>query len=77
MATYSISLDISYESTSDEINEWAATFNCTATLITEFGPAGGNPVYKFSTKNITNLENLCDDLGIDTLTFIENVEKSK
>jgi hypothetical protein len=77
MATYSIALDVSHEPTFDEIAKWAASFNCTATLITEFGPAGGNPVYKFSTKNITNLENLCDDLGIDTLTFIENIEKTK
>lgn len=46
-AQTSIQLDVSSEATLTEVQDFANEYNCTAKLITEFGPAGGNPVYEF------------------------------
>jgi len=46
-ATTYLHLDVSSEATLTEVQDFAHEYNCTAKLITEFGPAGGNPVYEF------------------------------
>jgi|TARA_X000001316_G_C896197_1_gene16090 hypothetical protein len=46
-AQTSIQLDVSSEASLADVQYYAREYNCTAELVTEFGPAGGNPVYEF------------------------------
>jgi len=43
-----IQLDVSHEASQEEVIEFASEFECTANMIIEFGPGGGNPVYEFT-----------------------------
>lgn len=55
MAT--IQLDIAGDQTKESVKAWAAKFKCTAKILIEDGPAGGNPLYQFrgSVKNVQAL----------------------
>lgn len=55
---YTIQLDISHEPTHSEVSQFATGHGCTATLILENGPAGGNPLYQFSSDKFSYLEEL-------------------
>ena len=55
---YIAQLDISSENTEIEVKEFANGLGCTAILAQEFGPAGGNPLYIFESKNYNNLDEL-------------------
>jgi len=46
VTTY-LHLDVSSETSLADVQYYAQEYNCTAKLLTEFGPAGGNPVYEF------------------------------
>jgi len=48
---YVAELDISHEPTHQEVCEFAQEHGCAAKLILENGPAGGNPLYQFSSEN--------------------------
>lgn len=70
--TYMISLDISHELTEAEVTEFASP--CEATLVEEFGPAGGNPVYVFSSNNEDNLFALaCEVLQTEDHSWVESM----
>jgi hypothetical protein len=60
--TYHVQLDISHETPSDIVNQFAIDHGCTATLIEEFGPAGGNPLYQFSSDNFDYLQELTEQV---------------
>ena len=59
---YTIDLDISHETPSDVVHQFASEHGCTATLLEEFGPAGGNPLYRFSSDNQQHLWELADQI---------------
>lgn len=61
--TYSVQIDISHEATDVEIQTFAAEHGCNATLLEEFGPAGGNPLYEFTSDEYDFLLELVDQLG--------------
>lgn len=63
---FSIELDVSYESTHQEIVEFAREHDCNATLVTENGPGGGNPVYEFASDNIKSVMELTTDIYGET-----------
>lgn len=56
--TYNVQLDISHETSPEMVNQFALDHGCTATLILEYGPAGGNPLYQFSSDNFNYLQEL-------------------
>jgi hypothetical protein len=58
MRPFAIQLDISHEATKEQVESFAALFNCDAEMIMEVGPAGGNPVYEFTSVSFTDLERL-------------------
>jgi hypothetical protein len=60
--TYHVQLDISHETPSDIVHQFATDHGCTATLIEEFGPAGGNPLYQFSSDNFDYLQELTEQV---------------
>lgn len=66
---YTIELDISHEVSSNEVQEFAKDHGCVAELLEEYGPAGGNPLYKFSSDIFDNLKSLTeyvfDGFGFD------------
>ena len=63
---YAMELDISHEASHDEVLQFAKENNCEAELINEFGPAGGNPLYKFTSDTFDSLQELAEEmLGID------------
>ena len=55
---YTTEHDIAYDSPKHEIYEIAEKHHCTVTLLQQYGPAGGNPLYRFSSHSLTNLQNL-------------------
>ncbi len=70
---FNIELDISHEPTHSEVSQFAKDHGCTATLIQENGPAGGNPLYLFQSENFDYLDELASQvLGVNTdLEFIK------
>jgi hypothetical protein len=61
---YTAELDIASTASAAMIQEFAVSHNCTAELLEEFGPAGGNPLYNFSSESYDCLEELvCQVLG--------------
>lgn len=59
---YTIDLDISYETPSEMVHQFASDHGCTAILLEEFGPAGGNPLYRFSSDNQQYLWELANEI---------------
>lgn len=55
---YVAELDISAEASQEMVHQFATDHGCTALLIAEYGPAGGNPLYQFSSDNKDYLEEL-------------------
>jgi hypothetical protein len=55
---YIAELDISAEASQESIHQFATEHGCTALLIMEYGPAGGNPLYQFSSDSQDCLEEL-------------------
>lgn len=55
---YIAELDISAEASQKSVREFATSHGCTAKLITKNGPAGGNPLYQFSSDSKDCLEEL-------------------
>ena len=55
---YVTELDISYETPIEMVEQFAQDHGCSATLLEEYGPAGGNPLYQFSSDNKDYLEEL-------------------
>lgn len=55
---YLAELDISHEATPESVHQFAQEHGCVAKLILENGPAGGNPLYQFSSDKIDYLEEL-------------------
>jgi len=53
--TYAIELDISHEPSHSEVVQFAGDHGCTTKLLMENGPAGGNPLYEFSSDNYDNI----------------------
>ena len=71
--TYSIQLDISHEATKAEVAEFAFSHNCSVALIEEFGPAGGNPLYEFTSKSYDCLLELAMQILDDEDLCIESM----
>ena len=66
---FNIELDISHEPTHSEVSQFAKDHGCTATLIQENGPAGGNPLYLFQSEKFDYLDELVSQiLGTNTDT---------
>lgn len=59
---YTIELDISHETPSEMVQQFATDHGCTAELLMEYGPAGGNPLYKFSSDNFDYLQELTEQV---------------
>ena len=59
---YSVQLDVSHEPTHEEVKQFATDHGCVATLLMENGPAGGNPLYQFSSDNFDYLQELIEQL---------------
>lgn len=55
---YLSQLDVSHEATPEMVHQFAQEHGCVAKLILENGPAGGNPLYQFSSDKIDCLEEL-------------------
>ena len=55
---YVAELDISAEASQESVHQFATEHGCTAKLIAEYGPAGGNPLYQFSSVSKDCLEEL-------------------
>jgi hypothetical protein len=55
---YIAELDISAEASQESVHQFATEHGCTAELIAEYGPAGGNPLYQFSSDSKDCLEEL-------------------
>lgn len=60
--TYVVELDISHEPTHQEVCEFAKDHGCVAKMLMEFGPAGGNPLYQFSSDKFDYLQELVDQI---------------
>ena len=70
--TYFVQLDISHETPSEMVHQFATDHGCIATLIEEFGPAGGNPLYQFSSDKFDYLQELVEQImgaGFDEETI--------
>ena len=70
MTHFTIELDISSEPSHREVKEFARENNCVALLIMEYGPAGGNPLYQFSSTSRESILELIkkvlgEDIDID------------
>lgn len=65
--------DISYEITPEQVNEFAMNHGCNATLLEEFGPAGGNPVYKFTSTSYDCLEELAFQIYDGDYEFVTTI----
>lgn len=71
---YGIQLDISHEATDEDLKEFAEKYECEFKLIEEFGPAGGNPVYEFTSKSFENVQRLCEEhFGEDNDYFVDDI----
>jgi len=55
---YIAELDISAEASKESVQQFATEHGCSAVLIIENGPAGGNPLYQFSSNSQDCLEEL-------------------
>lgn len=63
---FTIELDITHETPIEMVQQFATDHGCTAELLQEFGPAGGNPLYKFSSDNFDHLQELAEQVfGVD------------
>lgn len=73
MTTFNIQLDISHEPTHQEVIQFATDHGCTATLVQQNGPAGGNPLYLFQSDKFDYLDELASQvLGVSTdIEFIK------
>ena len=71
--TFNIELDVSHEPTNLEVIQFAKDHGCTASLLQQNGPAGGNPLYLFQSNKFSYLEELTQQvLGVSTdLEFIK------
>lgn len=70
---YNIELDVSHEPTHSEVSQFAKDHGCTATLVQENGPAGGNPLYLFQSKKFDYLAELVSQL-LGTHTDEESIK---
>ena len=59
---YTIELDITHETPIEMVQQFATDHGCTAELLMEHGPAGGNPLYKFSSDNFDYLQELTEQV---------------
>lgn len=62
MMIYKIELDVSHEVTHEEVVSFAAEHECDCVLLEENGPAGGNPLYKFTSTNEDMIIKLAEEL---------------
>lgn len=60
---YTIELDITAETSTDLVYQFATEHGCTAELLQEIGPGGGNPLYLFSSDSKDCLLELTEQLG--------------
>jgi hypothetical protein len=58
---HTVRLDISYEAPHDKVVKWANRHHCKTALIIEDGPAGGNPLYEFSSDDERHVKALIKD----------------
>jgi hypothetical protein len=59
---YAIELDITHESTFEEVQQFATEHGCEVKLLEENGPAGGNPLYKFTAESFDMLQELGEQI---------------
>jgi DNA-binding LacI/PurR family transcriptional regulator len=62
MMMYSTILDVSHEVTHEEVVQFATEHGCDCVLLEAFGPAGGNPLYRFGSDNEDMILELADQL---------------
>jgi hypothetical protein len=71
---YVAELDISAEASQESVHQFATEHGCAALLIMETGPAGGNPLYQFSSNSQDCLEELvCQLMGFPDYQHILDV----
>ena len=71
---FSIELDISHEATEADVSQFAESHNCSYELIEEFGPAGGNPLYQFTSNSYDALLELATEVLQDSSLAAEMLE---
>lgn len=59
---YTIELDISHEVPQSEVLQFATEHGCKAELLMAEGPAGGNPLYQFSSESFDMLQELTEQV---------------
>lgn len=59
---YIIELDISHEPSHSEVIQFASDYGCTTKLLMKNGPAGGNPLYEFSSDSYDNIRELLEQV---------------
>lgn len=59
---YTVELDISHEPTHSEVVAFAADYGCTTKLLMKNGPAGGNPLYEFSSDEYNQVVELLEQV---------------
>jgi len=59
---YVAELDVSHEASQESVHQFAYDHGCVAKLIIENGPAGGNPLYQFSSDKFDYLAELVGQL---------------
>lgn len=74
---YVAELDISAEASQESIHQFATEHGCTALLIMEYGPAGGNPLYQFSSDSQDCLEELVSQVlgDVDYQHIIDTIRE--
>lgn len=71
--TFMFEADISYEASREEIDQFAKQHGCEAILVQEYGPAGGNPVYKFTSTSYDCIEELALQVYQHDLEFVTTI----
>ncbi len=74
---YVAELDISADASQESIHQFATEHGCTALLIMEYGPAGGNPLYQFSSDSQDCLEELVSQVlgDVDYQHIIDTIRE--
>lgn len=59
---YSIELDVAHTATKSEVKLFAYQHGCRSKLLQNPGPAGGNPLYLFTSKSLDMLTELAQQI---------------
>ena len=67
---YNVTSDIAYTASKSQIKQFAMDHGCIISSFQKNGPAGGNHVVTFTSKNLNHIQDLCDQLNLSHLKII-------